>query len=154
MPPMNCFSIGLFGNDCHITGLQHPLTFQRCNRFALDFITLVSVGGPPLKKPFDRTQTVIYHFFHITFNKGVRFYIGVNFLVWLSNIITLHPPFIMANNSNKEKKADKQDSKGKLERLIEYLQNGKCSQFTGYIKINFSQGHIGRIEKFEEILRK
>jgi hypothetical protein len=26
-------------------------------------------------------------------------------------------------------------------------------EFTGYIKINFSQGGIGRIEKYEEILR-
>ncbi len=27
-------------------------------------------------------------------------------------------------------------------------------QFTGYIKLNFTQGSIGRIEKFEEILHK
>jgi hypothetical protein len=60
----------------------------------------------------------------------------------------------MANIQKKERKAEKQDSKAKLMRLVEYLQNSQCSQFTGYIKINFSQGHIGRIEKFEEILRK
>jgi hypothetical protein len=53
-----------------------------------------------------------------------------------------------------KKRVDKRETSTKLERLIEYLQNGECSKFTGYIKINFSQGHIGRIEKFEEILRK
>jgi hypothetical protein len=26
-------------------------------------------------------------------------------------------------------------------------------QFTGYIKVNFTQGGIGRVEKFEEILK-
>jgi len=41
----------------------------------------------------------------------------------------------------------------KLDKLIEHLQGIKETQFTGYIKINFSQGHIGRIEKFEEILK-
>lgn len=42
---------------------------------------------------------------------------------------------------------------GKLERLIAYLEEVKASRFTGYIKINFSQGNIARIEKFEEILK-
>jgi hypothetical protein len=60
----------------------------------------------------------------------------------------------MAIHRNKQKQVQQQDSNGKLERLIEYLQNGKRDKFTGYIKINFSQGHIGRIEKFEEILKK
>jgi len=41
----------------------------------------------------------------------------------------------------------------KLERLMEYLESSKEKKFTGYIKINFSQGVIGRIEKFEEILK-
>ena len=59
----------------------------------------------------------------------------------------------MTNNHNKQKRMQKQESNTKLEQLIEYLQAGKCDQFTGYIKINFSQGSIGRIEKFEEIFK-
>ena len=27
-------------------------------------------------------------------------------------------------------------------------------KFTGYIKLNFTRGRIGRIERFEEILKK
>ncbi|MEW6427392.1 MAG: hypothetical protein AB1568_05085 [Thermodesulfobacteriota bacterium] len=38
-------------------------------------------------------------------------------------------------------------------RLLEYLALVGKDQFTGYIKINYSQGNIGRIEKFEEILK-
>lgn len=52
------------------------------------------------------------------------------------------------NNDAKEKK-----KKSKLDNLIHYLQYTQASEFTGYIKINFSQGSIGRIEKFEEILK-
>ncbi len=39
-------------------------------------------------------------------------------------------------------------------KLVEYLKSVKDDAFTGYIKINYSQGNIGRIEKFEEILRR
>ncbi|WP_157067280.1 hypothetical protein [Desulfosarcina cetonica] len=48
----------------------------------------------------------------------------------------------------KTKKADK------LKQLYEYLSNIRDENFTGYIKVNFSQGNIGRVEKFEEILKK
>lgn len=41
----------------------------------------------------------------------------------------------------------------KLSRLVDVLQEMVDGEFTGHIKINFSQGGIGRIEKFEEILR-
>lgn len=41
----------------------------------------------------------------------------------------------------------------KFKRLVEVLQNMVDEEFTGHLKINFSQGGIGRIEKFEEILR-
>jgi len=41
----------------------------------------------------------------------------------------------------------------KFKRLVEVLQDMMNKEFTGHIKINFSQGGIGRIEKFEEILR-
>lgn len=42
----------------------------------------------------------------------------------------------------------------KLERLFNYLASVCDHKFTGYIKINYSQGSLGRIERFEEILKK
>jgi hypothetical protein len=39
----------------------------------------------------------------------------------------------------------------KLKRLIKQIEALQESRFTGYIKLNFTQGSIGRIEKFEEI---
>lgn len=42
----------------------------------------------------------------------------------------------------------------KLEMLVDYLKAIRSDNFTGYIKVNFSQGNIGRVEKFEEILKK
>ena len=41
----------------------------------------------------------------------------------------------------------------KLSRIIELMKTLADEKFTGYIKVNFSQGGIGRIEKFEEILK-
>jgi hypothetical protein len=48
----------------------------------------------------------------------------------------------------KTRKADK------LQRLMNYLLSVNDQKFTGYIKVNFTQGAIGRIERFEEILTK
>lgn len=42
----------------------------------------------------------------------------------------------------------------KYQKLITYLQELQATEFTGYIKVNFTQGSVGRIERFEEILRK
>ena len=42
----------------------------------------------------------------------------------------------------------------KLSRLLEIMKLLVDEKFTGYIKVNFGQGGIGRIEKFEEILRE
>jgi hypothetical protein len=42
----------------------------------------------------------------------------------------------------------------KLWRLTEVLRSLAEDRFTGYIKVNYSQGAIGRVEKFEEILKK
>ena len=42
----------------------------------------------------------------------------------------------------------------KLRKLGDVLRGLAELGFTGYIKINFSQGCIGRVEKFEEILKK
>jgi hypothetical protein len=41
----------------------------------------------------------------------------------------------------------------RLDKLVEVLRGHISTEFTGHIKINFSQGGIGRIEKFEEILK-
>jgi hypothetical protein len=41
----------------------------------------------------------------------------------------------------------------KLSRIIELMKALADEKFTGYIKVNFTQGGIGRIEKFEEILK-
>ena len=49
------------------------------------------------------------------------------------------------------KKKDKHTEK--LERLVSVLTVLMGDEFTGHIKINFSQGSIGRVEKFEEILK-
>lgn len=48
-------------------------------------------------------------------------------------------------------KKDKQVEK--LEKLFEVMTTLVGEEFTGHIKINFSQGGVGRIEKFEEILK-
>jgi len=42
----------------------------------------------------------------------------------------------------------------RLSRLIEIINALMNKKFTGYIRINFSRGTIGSVEKFEEILKK
>lgn len=42
---------------------------------------------------------------------------------------------------------------GRLAELMSAIQEMSDREFTGHIKINFTQGGIGRIEKYEEILR-
>jgi len=54
---------------------------------------------------------------------------------------------VKKNSKVRKRKEDKQ------ERFIDFLDDAKQAKFTGYLKINFSQGQIGRIEKFEEILK-
>jgi hypothetical protein len=44
--------------------------------------------------------------------------------------------------------------RNKFDNLIAYLKTLREDKFTGSIRIDFSQGGIGRIEKFEEVLRK
>ena len=44
--------------------------------------------------------------------------------------------------------------KDRLEKLLMVIRGLMDGKFTGYIKLNFTQGSIGRIEKFEEILHK
>jgi hypothetical protein len=50
--------------------------------------------------------------------------------------------------------AAKGDKENKLAKLMKYLESIKDENFTGFIKVNYTQGSIGRIERFEEILRK
>ncbi|MDY6989261.1 MAG: hypothetical protein SWQ30_14525 [Thermodesulfobacteriota bacterium] len=54
---------------------------------------------------------------------------------------------------NQKKKGTKMDNGAKFMKLIDYLNALQGNEFTGYIKVNFSQGTIGRIEKFEEVLK-
>jgi hypothetical protein len=59
--------------------------------------------------------------------------------------MTTKRPKVVKNSSN--------GSSDKFRKLSRYLESIQGDKFTGYIKINFSQGSIGRIEKFEEILK-
>ena len=40
-----------------------------------------------------------------------------------------------------------------IDRLLELISRLAKDEFTGYIKINFTQGGVGRVEKYEEILK-
>jgi hypothetical protein len=53
-----------------------------------------------------------------------------------------------------EHKEGEKKKTDKLSRLWSVINSLIASEFTGYIKLNFTQGSIGRIEKFEEILKK
>jgi hypothetical protein len=37
--------------------------------------------------------------------------------------------------------------------LVDIIDQLTRAEFTGYLKVNFSQGGIGRVEKFEEIMK-
>ncbi len=45
------------------------------------------------------------------------------------------------------------DKDEKLKELVQYLRDLQKGRFTGYVKVNFSQGSLSRIEKFEEVLK-
>ena len=53
----------------------------------------------------------------------------------------------------KKSKIEKPSKSEKLERLFMELERLVGQNFTGYVKVNYSQGSIGRVEKFEEILK-
>lgn len=44
----------------------------------------------------------------------------------------------------------KQDA---VDRLMAVIKDLADQKFTGYLKLNFSQGSLARVEKFEEILK-
>ena len=56
------------------------------------------------------------------------------------------------NRATKANGRDERKSE-RIERLMDLIRTLMEEQFTGYVKVNFSQGGIGRIEKFEEILK-
>jgi hypothetical protein len=54
-------------------------------------------------------------------------------------------------NDNNQAQVIRITRSDKQQKLVDVL-SGLCKdEFTGYIKVNFSQGGIGRIEKFEEL---
>ena len=58
-----------------------------------------------------------------------------------------------SNVARKGLRREKPYKTEKLELLIQELEALIDENFTGYVKINYSQGSIGRVEKFEEILK-
>lgn len=54
----------------------------------------------------------------------------------------------------KRPKQEKPSKIKKLEMIAAELENLAGAGFTGYVKINYSQGAVGRVEKFEEILKQ
>jgi hypothetical protein len=59
----------------------------------------------------------------------------------------------MRNEAIDIKKLTDQKQAEKLDKLSMLMVKLMTEEFTGHIKINFSQGGIGRVEKFEEILK-
>jgi hypothetical protein len=49
--------------------------------------------------------------------------------------------------------SENKGSEEKYKKLIKHLKQLQENKFTGYIKVNFSQGSVGRIEQFEEVLK-
>jgi hypothetical protein len=54
----------------------------------------------------------------------------------------------------REMNIEKPSPESRLARLMDFLHTLDDSDFTGYVKINYSQGSIARVEKFEEVLKK
>ncbi|MCU0588416.1 MAG: hypothetical protein MUF52_09690 [Syntrophobacteraceae bacterium] len=50
--------------------------------------------------------------------------------------------------------AESRESHDRLDKLYRTIRTLMDSKFTGYVKMNFTQGTLGRVEKFEEILKK
>ena len=59
---------------------------------------------------------------------------------------------ISVSSGNSEKRAGSV-STDRLSKITAVIGGLVESKFTGYIKVNFVDGKIGRVEKFEEILR-
>lgn len=59
-----------------------------------------------------------------------------------------------ANGATRGSSKASSESHERLENLFRILKVLMDNKFTGYVKLNFSQGTLGRVEKFEEILKK
>jgi hypothetical protein len=59
----------------------------------------------------------------------------------------------MNNTAIDIKKGSSLKETDKFDRLSRLMTKLIKEEFTGHLKINFSQGGIGRVEKFEEILK-
>jgi hypothetical protein len=66
----------------------------------------------------------------------------------------MKPTVMMDQEETSKEELKNKKAERKMKRLMEYLQGIHEQNFTGYIKVNFSQGNVGRIDKFEEILHK
>jgi len=62
-------------------------------------------------------------------------------------------PVVIKHGRSENRRTQEMCQTEKFQHLLEFLDRVKDQNFTGYIKINFTQGSIGRIEKFEEILK-
>lgn len=51
-------------------------------------------------------------------------------------------------------KAEQKPMEKKLTNVMELIKTLSENKFTGHIKINFTSGAIGKVETFEEILKK
>ena len=49
---------------------------------------------------------------------------------------------------------EKKQKSDKVTKLWSVINGLIVGEFTGYLKLNFTQGSIGRVEKYEEILKK
>ena len=71
--------------------------------------------------------------------------------MYLSNLISLIPEDLLMLDPERIKIIDTEKKKvDRLEKLVLAIRSLMENKFTGYIKLNFTQGSIGRIEKFEE----
>ncbi|MFO7740451.1 MAG: hypothetical protein R6V46_18375 [Desulfatiglandaceae bacterium] len=60
----------------------------------------------------------------------------------------------MPKNPMKPLSKPKRNKTDKLTRFIDYLEKFDDAGFNGFIRVNFTQGNVGRIEKFEEVFNK
>jgi hypothetical protein len=64
------------------------------------------------------------------------------------------PVAVLAGRERGDVPLETPEKTGKLEPLTDLMTGLIQGEFTGYLKINFSQGGISRVEKFEEISKK
>ncbi|MHC1743872.1 MAG: hypothetical protein AB9873_12680 [Syntrophobacteraceae bacterium] len=67
---------------------------------------------------------------------------------------TAKPALVEGGQSSRKSPTSQQEKHEKLEKLLRVMKALVENQFTGYLKLNFTQGTLARVEKFEEILRK